>query len=247
MNAPVPKAPKVAMILAAGFGTRMGALTATRPKPLLEVGGAALIDRAVDLAAAAGVERAVVNLHYKGEMIRAHLVGRAAPEIAFSEEPEILETGGGVVHAAPLLGDAPFFTINADALWPGGDPLAALIRAWDPARMDALLHLAPRAAAIAYTRPGDFALDLGAEANAAREGACGPLVRRGAAATAPYVFTGAQIISPEALAGAPDGAFSLNVVWDALLARGRLFGVVGGGSWVDVGTPEGLAAAEAAL
>ena len=229
-------APAAAMILAAGFGTRMGALTANRPKPLLEVAGETLLDRALDLAAAAGVERAVVNLHYLGAQIRRSLAGRSRPRIAFSEEDEILETGGGVAQALPLLGEAPFFVMNADALWPGGDPLGELAAVWDPRRMGALLHLTPRDAAIAYTRAGDFDLDPE-----------GRLVRRGAAPRAPFVFTGAQIIAPEAFAGAPPGAFSLNLVWDELLAEGRLFGVVGSGRWVDVGTPDGLAAAEAAL
>lgn len=225
--------PRTAMVMAAGFGTRMKALTADRPKPLLEVKGRALIDRALDHCVAAGVPRAVVNLHYLGDMIRAHLAGRTAPEIVFSPEDPVLETGGGVVRALPLLGVGPFYTLNPDALFTGPAPLPALAAAWDPARMDALLLLVPRDAAVAHKGAGDFFRDGGR------------LTRRGAAAEAPFVYTGAQIIAPEAFAGAPDGAFSLNLIWDRLLAAGRLHGVVHRGGWVDVGTPEGLAAAEA--
>ncbi|MEM7522401.1 MAG: nucleotidyltransferase family protein [Pseudomonadota bacterium] len=228
--------PDVAMILAAGFGTRMGALTEDRPKPLIEAGGKALIDHALDAAAAAGVSRAVVNLHYRGDQIRRHLAGRRRPEIVFSEEPEILETGGGIVRALPLLGPAPFFSLNADAIWTGAAPLPTLAAAWRGGRMDALLHLARREDAVGHAGRGDFFRSDD-----------GGLSRRGEAATAPYVFTGAQIIAPEAFVGAPRGAFSTNVVWDRLIARGRLFGVAHDGSWIDVGSPAGLALAEEAL
>ncbi|MGB0854100.1 MAG: nucleotidyltransferase family protein [Pikeienuella sp.] len=227
--------PKTAMVLAAGFGTRMGALTANKPKPLLEAGGRALIDHALARCTEGGVSRAVVNLHYLGEQIRQHLTGHVSPEIVFSEETEILETGGGLVQAAPLLGDDPIFTMNSDAIWTGPPPLPRLVEAWDPARMDALLLLVRREDAMGYARAGDFSLNDG------------KLMRRGEASTAPYVYTGAQILSPAALAHGPAGAFSLNVIWDALLARGRLFGVVHDGGWVDVGSPEGLARAEEAL
>ncbi len=227
-------APETAMVLAAGFGTRMGALTRDRPKPLLPVAGRALIDHALDLAAAAGIRRAVVNLHYRGEQVRAHLAGRTAPLIAFSEErPEILDTGGGLVHALPLLGDRPFAVLNSDAVFSGPNPLCALGAAWDPARMDALMLLVPVARARAYTRRGDFFLPADGAVPA----------RRGDADSAPYVFTGAQMLAPGALDGAPAGAFSLNVVWDRLLAAGRLAAVTWPGVWVDVGTPEGLAEA----
>jgi N-acetyl-alpha-D-muramate 1-phosphate uridylyltransferase len=227
-----------AMVLAAGFGTRMGALTRSRPKPLLSVGGRALIDHALDAAVAAGARRAVVNLHYLGGQIRAHLAGRAAPQIAFSEEtPEILDTGGGIVQALPLLGPGAFFSLNSDAVFAGSNPLAALAGAWAPGRMDALLLLVPVSRARAYSRPGDFF--LGAEGQSPR--------RRGAAATAPLVFSGAQIIAPRALAAAPAGPFSLNLVWDRLIAEGRLGAITYSGEWVDVGTPEGLAEAERTL
>lgn len=226
------------MVLAAGFGTRMGELTRTRPKPLLPVAGRALIDHALDAAAAAGVHRAIVNLHYRGEQIRTHLAGRGAPEILFSEEaPEILETGGGIVKALPLIGAQPFLVMNSDAVFAGPNPAALLRECWQPARVDALMLLVPTGCARAYTRAGDFFLD-----------AAGAVPRRrGTAECAPFVFAGAQILSPEAMRGAPTGAFSLNLVWDQLLDAGRLAAIVYPGEWADVGTPEGLAEAERML
>jgi len=230
--------PSVAMILAAGLGTRMRPLTDTCPKPLLPVAGRPMIDLALDHAVAAGVRRAVVNLHHLGDMIRAHLAGRVRPEILFSDEqPQVLETGGGIVQALPLLGAAPFYVVNSDAIWGGPNPLDALAGAWEPARMDALLLLVPRARARGYTRPGDFFL--------AAEG--GAPQRRGAADHAPLVYTGAQIIVPGAFDGAPERPFSVNLTWNALMARGRLRAVTYPGWWVDVGAPAGFAEAEAAL
>lgn len=237
MSAPAARGIESAMVLAAGFGTRMRPLTDARPKPLLEVGGRTLIDRTLDLVAEAGIERAVVNLHYLGAMIRAHLAGRTRPAIAFSEEaPAILDTGGGVAQALPLLGPRPFFVLNTDALWLGPNPLELLAAGWREG-LAALLLLVPRAQARAHGGPGDF--DLAAEGATPR--------RRGAAATAPFVYTGAQILAPEAFADAPAGAFSLNLVWDRLIAEGRLAALTYPGAWVDVGTPEGLAAAGRAL
>ena len=230
--------PRTAMILAAGLGTRMRPLTDHCPKPLLKVAGRPMIDLVLAHAAGVGVRRAVVNLHYLGQMLRDHLAARTEPEVVFSEEqPVILETGGGIVQALPLLGAAPFYTVNSDAVWAGPNPLACLAEAWDAAAMDALLLLVPRGRARGYTRAGDFFLDA--------EGAA-PL-RRGSADAAPQVYTGAQIIAPEVFAGAPEGAFSVNLIWDRLLARGRLAAVTYPGAWVDVGTPAGLAEAEAAL
>lgn len=231
-------APDTAMVLAAGLGTRMGPLTAHCPKPLLRLGGRAMIDLVLDRCAEAGVTRAVVNLHYLGDMMRTHLAARAAPTVRFSEEaPEILDTGGGVAQALPMLGAAPFYVVNSDSVWLGQNPLAALAGAWDPSAMDALLLLVPRARARAYVRPGDFF--LAAEGGVPR--------RRGAAETAPLVYSGAQIVAPRALAGAPEGAFSMNLVWDRLIAAGRLAAVTYPGGWVDVGTPAGLVEAEAGL
>lgn len=225
--------PGAGILLSAGFGTRMGALTADRPKPLLPVAGRALIDHGLDRLREAGAERIIVNLHYRGGMIREHLAGQ--PGIAFSEEtPDILDTGGGIAAALPLLGAAPFFAVNSDAVWTGPPPLPALADAWREG-MGALLLIVRREDAAAYTRPGDFFLEDGIPA------------RRRDAATAPYVYSGAQIVAPTAFAGAPAGAFSMNLIWDRLLAEGRLHAAVHRGGWVDVGTPEGLAAAEAAL
>jgi MurNAc alpha-1-phosphate uridylyltransferase len=225
------------MVLAAGLGTRMRPLTDATAKALLPVAGRTLLDRAIDAAVAGGARRVVVNVHHFAEKVRAHLAARAAPPIVVSDETgELLETGGGVRRALPLLGPAPFFALNADAVWTGAAPCAELAAAWDAARMDALLLLVAREDARGYTRPGDFLL-----------GADGRPARRGEAASAPYVYTGAQIIAPGAFADAPDGPFSTNLVWDRLLAARRLFAVVHRGAWVDVGTPAGLAEAEAAL
>jgi MurNAc alpha-1-phosphate uridylyltransferase len=224
--------PSAVMIFAAGLGTRMGALTRDRPKPLLEVAGRPLIDHALALARAAGVRRIVVNTHAHAGQLRAHLA-RTAPDAIVSHEPVLLDTGGGLKRALPLLGRGPVFTLNADMVWTGPNPLADLAAAWEG--RGALLSLVPRDAATGHTGPGDFFLDAGR------------LRRRAPAATAPYVYAGAQIIDPAALAGFGPDAFSLNPVWDALIARGELLGVVHPGGWVDVGRPEGIALAEAEL
>ncbi len=234
-----PTMPTAAMVLAAGLGTRMRPLTDTRPKPLVPVAGKALLDHGLDRLAAAGVDTAVVNVHYLAEQIIAHVAGRQAPRIVISDERDrLLETGGGVVRALPLLGPAPFFLLNADSFWveTGAPALAALAAAWDPAAMDALLLLARPAGATGYDGPGDFAMD-----------AAGRLRRRGAAPRAPYVYTGAGILAPALFAGAPEGAFSLNLLFDRAIAAGRLHGVVLDGTWCHVGTPGAIAAAEAAL
>ena len=227
--------PVSAMIFAAGLGTRMGEMTRTRPKPLIEVGGRALIDHALALVRAAGIPRVVVNLHAHPGQMRAHLAD-VAPNALISEETERLETGGGLKRALPLLGGGSVFTLNSDVVWRGTNPLAALRQAWDGARMRGLLALVPRAAAVGHDGPGDFFRTPD-----------GRLVRRGRAATADYVYGGAQILDTSALAGFPEQVFSLNPVWDALIAEGSLFGLVHGGGWVDVGRPEGIALAEAEL
>ncbi len=226
--------PDAAMIFAAGLGTRMGALTRDRPKPLLPVGGRTLLDHALALVAGARVARVVVNTHAHAAQVADHLA-RVAPAAAVSHEPERLETGGGLRRAVPLLGPGPVFTLNADMVWTGANPLATLAAAWRPG-MGALLCLVPRAAAIGHAGAGDFFL-----------GSDGRLARRGDAASAPYVYAGAEIIDTAALDGFEDAAFSLNPVWDRLIAAGRLFGVVHAGGWVDVGRPEGIALAEAEL
>jgi len=222
------------MIFAAGFGTRMGALTAARPKPLIEVAGETLLDRALAMGRAAGARPIVVNTHYRAEMIAAHLGGTC--DVRLSEErPGILDTGGGLRAALPLLGPGPAMTLNPDAVWTGPNPLAALARAWNAARMEALLMLVPRGRARAHAGAGDFV--IGADGRLARaSGAPGALV-----------YAGAQILRTEGLAEIAEPAFSLNRVWDAMLARGAVHGLVHPGGWADVGTPAGIAAAEALL
>lgn len=226
--------PEAVMIFAAGLGTRMGELTRTRPKPLVEVAGRPLIDRALALVRDAGIRRIVVNTHAHAEQLRAHLA-RTAPDAAISHEPVLLETGGGLKRALPLLGPGPVFTLNADMVSTGPNPLTTLAAAWDGAESEggALLTLVPRAAATGHGGPGDFFLS--------------PLRRRGDAPAAPFVYAGAQIIDPAALAGFGEEAFSLNPVWNALLAQRRLRATVHPGGWVDVGRPEGIALAEALL
>lgn len=230
--------PGAAMIFAAGFGTRMGALTRDRPKPLLPVGPTTLIDHTLDQVAEAGIGRAVVNLHYRGAMIRQHLAGRTRPAIAFSQEhPDILDTGGGLVHALEKLAAATVATVNADTVFVGANPFAILVRNWEPEVMDALLLLVPVTRTLGYSREGDFFLD----------GPGGVPVRRGAADRAPFVYAGAQIIKARALDEPPAGPFSLNVIWNRLLERGRLRAAIYPDGWVDVGTPEGLVLADRAL
>lgn len=221
--------PDAILIFAAGFGTRMGALTRDRPKPLIEVGGRALLDHAIALARAAGIGRIAVNAHYMADRIEAHLAGTG---IAVSREaPEILDTGGGLRAALPLLGPGPVFTLNSDAVWTGSNPLAGLRQAWAARPGGALLSLIPSTEALGHPGRGDFALD-----------ASGRLRRGGG-----LVYTGAQIVDPAGLETFPGPAFSLNRHWDALAARGALHGVLHEGGWCDVGRPESLTLAEALL
>lgn len=218
------------MLFTAGLGARMGALTADRPKPLIEVGGRALVDHALAQVDGAGIGRVVANIHYLADRITAHLSGRG--NIRFSDETEtILETGGGLRKALPLLGDGPVFTLNTDAVWTGANPLAELRAAWDPARMDGLMLLVPSGRATGHAGPGDFDRDADGR------------LRRGRS----FVYTGAQIVATGGLAAIPDRVFSLNLLWDRMLADGRLFGVVHDGGWCDVGRPEAIPLAEALL
>ncbi len=226
-----------AMVLAAGLGTRMRPLTNDRPKPLIEAAGRSLIDRSLDRVEEIGISRAVVNLHYLPEMLRDHLSNRASPAVDYSDETdELLETGGGILKALPQLGEDPFVVINSDNIWIGENALSPLAQAWRPSEMDVLLLLVPVQSAIGYTRSGDFELDGDAR-----------LIRRGERPSASFVFSGAQIIKPEVFANAPEGPFSLNIIWDEVIAAGRAFGVVHPGKWCDVGTPDGLRLAEAAV
>ena len=220
------------MLFAAGFGTRMGALTADRPKPLIEVADRSLLDRALDLSREAGAGPVVVNTHYLGKQITEHLAGS---EVRISDEADqILETGGGLRKALPLLGAGPVATLNPDVVWTGGNPLSALAGAWDPAKMDALLLVKPRAGLPGRKGNADFVLD--------GEGR----IRR-ATGMEGHVYLGAQILRTDGLARIPDQVFSLNKLWDQMIAAGRAFALEWPGGWCDVGSPEGLAEAEALL
>ena len=232
-----------AMIMGAGLGTRMRPLTDDRPKPLIPVLGKPLIDHAIDRLVAAGITRIVVNLHYKADMLRAHLSGRRDAEIVFSDETErLLDTGGGVVKAMPLFGDAPFFILNSDSLWTehGAPALTAMQKAWNPAAMDGLLLLAEMATALGYEGTGDFVRDGDGRIARARDAA--PDVK-----AKPFAYPGVQIVHPRLFAGAPSGAFSTNLMWDRAIAARRLFGLVLDGTWLHVGTPQARDEAEAFL
>jgi N-acetyl-alpha-D-muramate 1-phosphate uridylyltransferase len=230
--------PDRAMVLTAGLGLRMRPLTDTRPKPLIEVGGRTMLDRALDRLAAVGVAECVVNTHHLGAMIHDHLAARTAPRIAFSDEAAPLETGGGIVRTLPRLGAAPFYVVNADVVWLDGrrPALARLAEAWDDSRMDALLLLHPTVRAVGYDGRGDFVLDP-----------LGLVRRRGESAVSPYVFTGIELVHPRLFAGAPDGAFSLNVLFDRAIEAERLYALAHDGEWFHIGTPAALAAGEAAM
>ncbi|MDJ1158902.1 nucleotidyltransferase family protein [Chelatococcus sp. SYSU_G07232] len=231
--------PDSAMVLAAGLGTRMRPLTDRLPKPLVEVGGRALIDHALDRLAEAGVARAVVNVHHLADLVEAHVRRRRAPAIVISDErPHLLETGGGTKKALPLLGPGPFLLFNTDAFWiEGPQPnLPRLGEAWDAERMDILLLVAPAATSIGYDGAGDFLMDE-----------AGRLERRGERAVAPFVYAGVAVLKPELFADTPEEPFSLNLLFDRAIARRRLYGLRLDGQWLHVGTPEAIAEAEATL
>ncbi len=233
--------PDVAMVMAAGLGKRMRPLTATRPKPLVEVAGKSLLDHALDRLRAAGVKKAVVNVHYLADALEAHLANRVRGiEVVISDErARLMETGGGLVQARALLGDKPFVTVNSDNLWIDGpiDSIRALAAQWDDATMDALLLMVPLARAHCHAGQGDFHLDAWGRITG----------RRRAGRLAPFVWTGVQILSPRLIADWPEGPFSTNVFWDRAILAGRAFGLVHQGLWFDVGTPGAIAAAEAML
>ncbi len=231
--------PRHAMVLAAGKGERMRPLTERMPKPMVPVAGKPLIDHVLDRLAAAGVEHAVVNVHYLADLLERHLSRRQRPRIAISDERgQLLDTGGGVVKALGQLGGEPFFHVNSDTLWiDGAKPnLERLDAAFDPARMDALLLLAPVATSIGYDGRGDFTMD-----------ADGRLQRRRENEVTPFVYAGAAILSPAMFAGAPQGAFSLTRLFDRAIEAGRLHGLRLEGVWMHVGTPDAIAQAEAAI
>ena len=228
-----------AMVLAAGLGTRMRPLTDTLPKPLVKVAGRALIDHVLDRLDQAGVTDAVVNVHHMADAIEAHLKTRTRPRIKISDERgELLDTGGGVVKALKLLGPAPFFHMNSDALWIEGvtPNLSKLEAQFDPARMDILLLVASTTASIGYDGRGDFAM--------APDGA---LTRRAERQVAPFVYAGAAILSPAMFADAPQGKFSLNRMFDRAIEAGRMFGTRLEGTWMHVGTPVAIQQAEMAI
>lgn len=228
-----------AMVLAAGLGTRMRPLTDDRPKALVEVAGRALIDHVLDRLAAGGVTRAVVNVHYFADRLETHLRSRTAPAIVISDErAELLETGGGLKKARPLLGEAPVLVANIDSVWtePSTPAVARLLAAWDPKAMDALLLLAPLANASGFEGAGDFFVD-----------GQGALSFRDEAASAPYAFMGVHLTKPQLVDAEPDGPFSLTRAWRRLAQAGRLHGVVFDGDWMHVGDPEARDAAERRL
>lgn len=240
---PQPQAPvpHTAMVMAAGLGKRMRPLTVTRPKPLIDVAGKPLIDHVFDRLGAAGVQRAVVNVHYLADQLEAHLRARVkGMELLISDErKQLLETGGGLVQAREMLGDVPFLCINSDNLWLDGpsDAIRLLAAQWDDAKMDALLLLVPLARATCHRGQGDFRLDPFGRITE----------RRKPGRLAPFVYTGVQILSPRVLHDWPEGPFSTNVFWDRALAAGRLWGAVHQGLWFDVGSPKAIRETELAL
>ena len=227
------------MVLAAGRGTRMQPLTDKIPKPMVAVAGKPLIDHVLDRLAQTGVERAVVNVHYLADQLIRHLAPRTRPKVAISDERGLLlGTGGGVKKALPELGDAPFFHINSDTIWIDGvkPNLARLADVFDPSTMDGLLLLAPTAASVGYAGRGDFAMAPD-----------GRLRQRAEQEIAPFVYAGAAILSPALFAGTPSGEFSLTTLFDRAAGAGRLHGLRLEGLWMHVGTPDSVAAAEAAI
>ncbi|MDA5092940.1 nucleotidyltransferase family protein [Aliiroseovarius sp. KMU-50] len=218
--------PDAIMIFAAGLGTRMGPLTADRPKPMIKVNDRPLIDHAVDLARGADLSRIVANVHYLPDLLIDHLAPQGV--LISDERTEILETGGGLRKALPLLEANPIFTLNSDAVWTGPNPIKTLKAAWDPERMDALLVLVPRSRAVGYTRPGNFLI-----------GPDGRITPGDG-----HVYTGLQIIRTDHFAAHKKSAFSMWEIWNKMLADQRVFGLIHEGGWSDVGHPEGIPLAE---
>ena len=240
---PVPggRVPRTAMVMAAGLGKRMRPLTATRPKPLVSVAGKPLIDHVFDRLVAAGVERAVVNVHYLADQLEAHLRDRFPNvEILISDEREqLLETGGGLVKALPLLGDEPVLVVNSDNLWVDGpvDAIRLLSSRWGEATMDALLLMVPLARAHNHNGQGDF--HLGPDGRI--------IARRAPNRVAPFSYTRLQILHPRLITDAPEGPFSTNLFWDRAIEAGRAYGQVHQGLWFDVGTPRAIPQTELIL
>ena len=233
-NAP-NKAPNKAMVLAAGYGMRMRPLTDKLPKPLIRVADRALLDRVLDRLEDAGVENVVVNVHYLSDQIEKHLKTRTSPSITISHEEQLLDTGGGIVYALALLGEDVFYAVNSDAFWLNGyeDALLRLANLWDDDAMDGLLLLHSTVEAYGYEGTGDFLIDP-----------LGGLKRRPESEVSPYLFTGVQLLHPRFFKKAPEGPFSLNLLYDDAIEQGRLYGIVHDGEWFHVGTVESLAEAE---
>lgn len=228
--------PAAAMVLGGGYGKRMMPLTKDIPKPMVVLKGRPLIDHVLDRIAAAGVPRAVVNVHYCADKLQAHVEKREHPKIAISDErQQLLDTGGGVAKALPLLGPDPFLIHNSDSVWIEGvgSNLERMFSVWNPDTMDSLMLLASAATSLGYDGSGDFAMDTD-----------GRLSRRGEQQMVPFVFTGVSIAHPRIFEGAPDGPFSMNRLWDRAIDNGRLFGTRLDGLWMHVGTPEALTEAE---
>jgi N-acetyl-alpha-D-muramate 1-phosphate uridylyltransferase len=235
----MPVKPDKAMVLAAGLGLRMRPLTERMPKPLVQVAGRPLLDHVLNKLGDAGVSEAVVNVHYLPEQIIDHVADRKRPRVIISDERErVLGTGGGIVKALPLLGQTPFFLVNADTMWIDGvrSNLARLAETFDPARMDILLLMAPTASSIGYDGRGDYGMLPD-----------GALRKRREHQVVPFVYAGAAILSPSLFAEAPKGEFSLTKAFDAANEQERLFGLRLDGTWMHVGTPDAIAAAEEAF
>ncbi len=232
--------PTTAMVMAAGLGMRMRPLTATRPKPLVEVAGAPLIDHVFARLATGGVKRAIVNVHYLADTLEAHVRDNAhGLDIVISDERErLLETGGGLIKALPLIDADPFVQVNSDNFWIDGpvDALRLLADRWDDDAMDALLLLVPLARANCHGGRGDFHMDAG-----------GRLARRRPGRIAPFVWTGVQLLAKRLIADPPADVFSTNIFWDRAIASGRAYGIAHQGLWFDVGTPEAVATTEAMI
>jgi MurNAc alpha-1-phosphate uridylyltransferase len=224
--------PKSAVIFAAGFGTRMGPLTKTMPKPLVPVLGQPMINHSLEILADAGVASVFVNLHYFADQMERHL--SAYPFVTtIREEPKILETGGGLKNALPIINDSPLITLNCDAIWFGVNPILELAKAWKPEEMDGLLMLLEHPKALGHKGSGDFYLTKDAR-----------LEKKGDRSDAPYVYAGLQILKTQLLEDITQDCFSISLLWDKMFVADRIFGTVYDGEWVDVGHPEGIRIAE---
>ncbi|AXS39075.1 nucleotidyltransferase family protein [Breoghania sp. L-A4] len=231
--------PTRAMVLAAGLGTRMRPITETLPKPLVPVAGKPLLDYALDRLASAGVQSVVVNVHHLADQVERHVAGRTAPAVILSDErAALLETGGGVTKALPHLGEEPFLLLNSDSFWIEGmrPNLEVLAERWDDGEMDGLLLLASTVNSVGYDGTGDFEMESG-----------GRLSRRVDREVTPFVYSGVAMLHPRLFEGAPEGAFSLNLLFDRAIEAGRLYGVRMDGIWLHVGTPQAIGEAEEAI